>query len=447
MPRYEFVEGTSSKFWEIELEGSSFTTRWGRIGTDGQEKTKDFGSPAEAKKEYDKLIASKVKSGYELVDGGGDDEGDDGDGLSFQSNPELESAIEKNLDDPQPYLVYADWLQTHGDARGELIMLSHQGKGESWIESHKEALFGEELIERMDYAPPELKVEWHLGFVKAAMLKRGDYDSDTDVPGAMETFLALPVCRFIRGLTLGLVGWESDNDYTDVVAAIVKSGRGKTLEHLFFGDFEYPDDTEMSWAPWGDFGALWAAVPNLKSFRVRGAGGQFGTIDLPRCEAFTVETGGLSKQEVAAVASAKWPSLERLELWTGDANYNADSGVDDLLPLLEAANVPKLKHLGLRNSEYSDAFVGTLAKSKLLKQLKSVDLSMGTLSESGCQAILDNAAAFSHLDSLNLSECFVPESMFDALQKVCAGVNVNEQREPHDWGDDENGGRYVAVGE
>lgn len=447
MPRYEFVEGTSSKFWEIELDGSSFTTRWGRIGTDGQEKTKDYASPAEAKKEYDKLIASKVKSGYELVDGGDDDdEGGDGEVGEAQSNPELEAAIEKNLDEPQPYLVYADWLQTHGDQRGELIMLSHQGKAGPWIESHKEALFGEELIERMDYDPPELEVDWHLGFVRAATLKRGDFDSDTDVPELTETFLALPVCRFIRDLTFGLTGWESDNDYTEVVAAIVKSGRGKTLEHLFFGEFEYPDETEISWAPWGDLGALWAAVPNLKSFELCGAGGDLGTIDLPKCQSFKIETGGLVKANVAAVASAKWPSLERLELWTGDDNYGADSGVDDWIPLLEATHVPKLTHLGLRNSEYTDVFVGVLAKSKLLTQLKSVDFSMGTLSEAGCQALLDNAAAFAHLDSLNLSECFVPEAMFDGLKKVCAGVNVSGQREPHDW-DDENGGRYVAVGE
>lgn len=447
MPRYEFVEGTSSKFWEIELEGSSFTTRWGRIGTDGQEKTKDYGSPAEAKKEYDKLIASKVKSGYQLVDGGGDD-GGDGEGLSFQSNPELESAIERNLDDPQPYLVYADWLQTHGDARGELIMLSHQGKGGPWIESHQDALFGEELVERLDYDPPELKCDWHLGFVKAATLKRGDYDSDTDVPGMTEAFLALPVCRFIRGLTFGLTGWESDNDYGDVVAAIVKSGRGKTLEHLFFGDFEYPDDTEISWAPFGTLDPLWAAVPNLKSFKVRGSSeGSFGKIALPKCESFTIETGGLAKENLDAVMEASWPSLTRLELWTGSSDYGAESGVDDLRSLLDARNVPKLKHLGLRNCEYTDTFVGELAKSKLLKQLTSLDLSMGMLSEAGCQAILDDAAAFAHLQSLNLSESFVPEAMFDRLKQVCAGVNVDEQREPYDWEDAANGGRYVAVGE
>ncbi len=76
MPRYEFSEGTSNKFWEINLSGSQFTTTYGKIGTSGQTTIKTFKSEAEAKKEYDKLIAEKVKKGYEPADGASDD-GDD----------------------------------------------------------------------------------------------------------------------------------------------------------------------------------------------------------------------------------------------------------------------------------------------------------------------------------------------------------------------------------
>lgn len=65
MPRYEFVEGSSSKFWEIELDGTSFTTTYGRIGTDGQTSIKEWDTEEKAKKEYDKLVAEKTKKGYE----------------------------------------------------------------------------------------------------------------------------------------------------------------------------------------------------------------------------------------------------------------------------------------------------------------------------------------------------------------------------------------------
>jgi predicted DNA-binding WGR domain protein len=50
MPRYEFSEGTSNKFWEINLSGKSFTTTYGKIGTSGQTTIKQFKSDAEAKK-------------------------------------------------------------------------------------------------------------------------------------------------------------------------------------------------------------------------------------------------------------------------------------------------------------------------------------------------------------------------------------------------------------
>jgi predicted DNA-binding WGR domain protein len=71
MPRYEFSEGSSNKFWEIVLEGTSFTTTYGRLGTDGQSSLKEYDSEDKAKKEYDKLVAEKVKKGYTLVGGNG----------------------------------------------------------------------------------------------------------------------------------------------------------------------------------------------------------------------------------------------------------------------------------------------------------------------------------------------------------------------------------------
>jgi predicted DNA-binding WGR domain protein len=67
MPRYEFVEGTSSKFWEITLNGSAFTVRYGRIGTDGQVQEKSWPTDAKAKAEHDKLVKEKTGKGYTLV--------------------------------------------------------------------------------------------------------------------------------------------------------------------------------------------------------------------------------------------------------------------------------------------------------------------------------------------------------------------------------------------
>jgi predicted DNA-binding WGR domain protein len=64
---FQFQEGSSDKFWAIDLEGKNFTVQFGRTGTAGQTQTKDFSSEADAEKACEKLIAEKVKKGYHEV--------------------------------------------------------------------------------------------------------------------------------------------------------------------------------------------------------------------------------------------------------------------------------------------------------------------------------------------------------------------------------------------
>jgi predicted DNA-binding WGR domain protein len=61
---FEFIGGSSRKFWEISLSGNSFTVRFGRIGTVGQSQTKTFADAARAKREAENLVAEKLKKGY-----------------------------------------------------------------------------------------------------------------------------------------------------------------------------------------------------------------------------------------------------------------------------------------------------------------------------------------------------------------------------------------------
>jgi DNA ligase-1 len=61
---FEFAEGSSSKFWEVWLDGSDVVTQWGKIGTPGRETRKSFPDAAKAQKEYDKLLAEKTGKGY-----------------------------------------------------------------------------------------------------------------------------------------------------------------------------------------------------------------------------------------------------------------------------------------------------------------------------------------------------------------------------------------------
>ena len=64
-----FMDANSSKFWNIVLEGNSHTVNYGRTGTDGQTKTKDFDDAQKAQASFEKLVKQKIGKGY--VDAGG----------------------------------------------------------------------------------------------------------------------------------------------------------------------------------------------------------------------------------------------------------------------------------------------------------------------------------------------------------------------------------------
>lgn len=61
---FEFVEGTSSKFWEVSHSGNTMSTRWGRIGSTGQSKSKTFADEQAAKDAMALLIEEKTGEGY-----------------------------------------------------------------------------------------------------------------------------------------------------------------------------------------------------------------------------------------------------------------------------------------------------------------------------------------------------------------------------------------------
>ena len=46
--KFQFVEGTSSKFWAVAVSDATLTVQFGKIGTAGQTQTKAFASPDKA---------------------------------------------------------------------------------------------------------------------------------------------------------------------------------------------------------------------------------------------------------------------------------------------------------------------------------------------------------------------------------------------------------------
>jgi predicted DNA-binding WGR domain protein len=65
MKRYfEFVDGSSFKFYEVSTSGNQVTVRFGRIGTEGQTQVKTLTDADAATKHAEKQIASKLAKGY-----------------------------------------------------------------------------------------------------------------------------------------------------------------------------------------------------------------------------------------------------------------------------------------------------------------------------------------------------------------------------------------------
>lgn len=60
----KYIDGTSDKFWNIEVSENEFTVTYGKNGTSGVSKTKSFENPEACLAAAEKLIAEKTKKGY-----------------------------------------------------------------------------------------------------------------------------------------------------------------------------------------------------------------------------------------------------------------------------------------------------------------------------------------------------------------------------------------------
>ncbi|MBB6098947.1 outer membrane protein assembly factor BamB [Deinobacterium chartae] len=62
---YSDPNGSEHKFYEVTLEGSELTVRYGRIGTEGQKQVKTFADAAKARAEAARKLSEKRRKGYE----------------------------------------------------------------------------------------------------------------------------------------------------------------------------------------------------------------------------------------------------------------------------------------------------------------------------------------------------------------------------------------------
>lgn len=362
-------------------------------------------------------------------------------------NLELESAIDEDPRNVGARLRYADWLTAAGDPRGELIRLQHQGseQADEFLQKHRAKFLGplEKWQKSLDGNETDT-FTWRLGFIHSARFAFDYYANEegmVQLGEGLDSLLRHPSGRFLEELTLGLNRADPDCNYDDLIDILVEAAP-RTLNSFFCADFEYPDQIEMSWTELGDFSRLWPKLPRLQKLIIQGGSFTLGKLVLPELRHAEFRTGGLRQASIKSIAEATWPKLERLDIWFGDDNYGAEGTVEDILPILEARGLPKLKHLGLMNCQFANDLPEALAKSKILRQLETLDLSMGVLKDSSIELLAKNVDAFKHLKTLNLEQNLLGDAGIAAANKLGAFVSADDQRDGYD--EDDN---FVAVGE
>ncbi|MFD7256291.1 STM4015 family protein [Streptomyces sp. NPDC059874] len=287
--------------------------------------------------------------------------------------------------------------------------------------------------------PPADSVAWRIS--------ADVYDGEEDWPEVFARFLATVDTRQVRSLIAG--GWAEayDTPNTEVVEALAKAaGDLNALRALFIGDVTY-EECEISWLHQSDVTPLLEAFPALEEFGVRGGEGLvLRPMEHKALRVLRIETGGLPKEVVRAVAACELPALTDLDLWLGTSWYGADADVSDVEPILSGVRLPALRRLALRNSEIQSEIATALAGAPVVARLKVLDLSMGTLGDEGVTALLEGQP-LTHLDKLDLHHHFISAPFEERLVRALApyGVEVDLSHRNADGADRED--RYTAVAE
>ncbi|MEU7060273.1 STM4015 family protein [Streptomyces sp. NPDC046197] len=264
-----------------------------------------------------------------------------------------------------------------------------------------------------------------------------------------DRFLGSVDCAGVRAIVVGQWGEPYDNDSSGIVQRLVDARDRLTgLQAVFIGDLEM-EEAEISWIEQSDVTPVLDAYPLLEEFGIRGGTGlRFPAVRHEHLRTLSFEAGGLPGEVVRGVAASELPALEYLEMWLGVEEYGGDATVADLAPILAGGRFPALRHLGLRNSEIQDEIAAAVAGAPVVAQLKSLDLSLGVLTDEGVTALL-GGQPLTHLTWLDLHHNFVTEPVGRRIRTALepSGVEVDLSEPGDSWEDDGVVHRFTAVAE
>jgi hypothetical protein len=266
-------------------------------------------------------------------------------------------------------------------------------------------------------------------------------DEASFLDGHLRPFLEEPEAELVRALVIGRWGEGPSEDSSALVVELVEQAdRLPALRALFLGDIS-EDEWEISSIRHGDVTAVAEAFPALEDYGIRGGAGQIIVRPLSSrsLRRLVLESAGIPGAVVRKLGLSSLPNLEHLELWLGSEDSGGDATLVDLQPILAGDTFPRLRRLGLRNSELADEMAAALATAPVTARIAELDLSLGTLGDDGALALL-RGQPLSHLTELDLHHHYLTDDGMAHVQASGLRVDLSDRQ------DEVDGQRYVAVG-
>ena len=302
-------------------------------------------------------------------------------------------------------------------------------------------MFNDNLTEYLGYPVRLFSPDEDHDFATTVYRIAYSWDTEIEFKELLKQYLEAEGVDQAPALVIGL--WCEDPDSSEPAIKTLVDNRHKlpNLKGLFFGDVTQ-EECEVSWMEQSDITSIFTAFPALEHFTVRGGEGlSLAPIRHLTLKSLTIQAGGIDKNIVDSITKSVLPELEHLEIYLGTEQYGANSKIGNVRPLLTDTIFPKLKYLGLKDSDLQDAIAHEAANSPVVKTLEELDLSLGVMTDEGGAALLAGESIKS-LKKLNLKYHFMSDAMMAQLEALPIEVDVSDQQQEED-----EDFRWVAVGE
>lgn len=277
-----------------------------------------------------------------------------------------------------------------------------------------------------------------------------NWDNEVMLSELFDKFLENDEVNESQGISFGPDCEECSEFYKSANDRIIElKDQFPKLRFMFLGEM-IGEESELSWIGQGDVGApILEAFPALEDLRARG-GVDYGddTLRFSACrhiclENLVLQTCGMPKDTIVGLQESVFPELKQLEIWPGDEDRGRTCGVEDIVKLAEVNPFPKLETLAIKNYDQVTELVPALADTPMLKQIKHLDLSEGTLQNAAVPSLLDHPS-YQALETITVKHHYMSAENADKFNAV-EGRHSSEREEADEW--DDRLHYYVGVSE